>query len=290
MHRQRKGNNFFFTAVQHKAVKLLYSLSFFSSMKVVLDIKKTVEQNAANYFEKAKKAKKKLKGAEATIAKTEAELSKLIKNQAIEEEKEKKARVSDRKKEWYEKFRWFISSEGFLVIGGRDATTNEIIIKKYTESDDIVFHTDLSGSPFIVIKTLGASVGEQTMNEAASFCATFSRAWKYGIESSKVFSIKPEQVSKEAKSGEYLTKGSFMIYGERKYFVPSIDLCVGINNGVIMSGPFEAVKKNCEKFVRLIQGEEKASSTAKHIQRLLGGSVDEIIRALPAGTFKVKIQ
>jgi len=43
-------------------------------------------------------------------------------------------------KEWYEKFRWFISSDDFLILGGRDATSNEIVIKKHTEKNDLVFH------------------------------------------------------------------------------------------------------------------------------------------------------
>ena len=32
---------------------------------------------------------------------------------------------------WFEKFYWFISSENYLVIGGRDQQQNELIVKKY---------------------------------------------------------------------------------------------------------------------------------------------------------------
>ena len=31
----------------------------------------------------------------------------------------------------FEKFLWFISSENFLVIGGRDQQQNELIVKRY---------------------------------------------------------------------------------------------------------------------------------------------------------------
>lgn len=31
---------------------------------------------------------------------------------------------------WFEKFNWFISSEGYLVLSGRDAQQNEILIKR----------------------------------------------------------------------------------------------------------------------------------------------------------------
>lgn len=31
----------------------------------------------------------------------------------------------------FEKFRWFISSENYLVIGGRDQQQNELIVKRH---------------------------------------------------------------------------------------------------------------------------------------------------------------
>ena len=36
-----------------------------------------------------------------------------------------------RKVFWFEKFFWFISSENYLVIAGRDMQQNELIVKKY---------------------------------------------------------------------------------------------------------------------------------------------------------------
>lgn len=36
-----------------------------------------------------------------------------------------------RKPAWFERFHWFISSENYLVISGRDAQQNELIVKKY---------------------------------------------------------------------------------------------------------------------------------------------------------------
>ena len=70
----------------------------------------------------------------------------------IKEEEQVKRPNIEIKREWYEKFRWFISSEGFLVIGGRDATSNEIVIKKHADKNDLVFHTDIKGSPFHLSK------------------------------------------------------------------------------------------------------------------------------------------
>ena len=149
-------------------------------MNIDIFLEKSVEENASLYFEKSKKAKKKIEGAKEAIQNTEKKLEKLKKEkeEILQKNNEEK---KPSKKEWFEKYRWFYSSEGFLVIGGRDATTNEIIIKKNTESNDLVFHTEIAGSPFVVIKSGGKKIPETTMKEAAEFTASFSRAWKLGM-------------------------------------------------------------------------------------------------------------
>jgi predicted ribosome quality control (RQC) complex YloA/Tae2 family protein len=257
--------------------------------RIILDLNKNLEQNAEIYFEKAKKAKKKINGAESALEKSKKILKELLckKDQFMLKKKGKK--LKERKKEWYEKFRWFISSEGFLCIGGRDATTNEIIIKKYMNDDDFVFHTDISGSPFFVIKAEGKEIGKQSMEEVAQATASFSKAWKLGLSSLEVFYVKPEQVSKKAKSGEYLKKGAFMIYGKTNYLHPNLGLAIGLlKDNRIMCAPLQTVMKHCKKYVEIIQGHEKTSKIAKEIQRKIGGNLDEIIRALPSGGCDIK--
>lgn len=259
---------------------------------LVLDLKKSVEENASDYFEKAKKIKKKINGAEEALKQSLKKLKELeAKKEKFDAEEEKKAVLTNRKKEWYEKFRWFISSDGFLVIGGRDATSNEVVVKKHADNGDLVLHTDMAGSPFFIIKSDGKKIPESTIKEAADATCTFSRAWKLGLQTSEVFYVSPDQVSKKTKAGEYMGKGAFMVYGKSNYIENKINLAVGVTkDNAIMVGPLEAVKKNCEKYVGLIPGDEKVSSTAKKINYKLGGNLDldEIIRALPAGEFSLK--
>src|SRR3989338_179955 len=260
-------------------------------MRLVLDLTKGVEQNASDYFEKAKKIKKKIKGAEEALEQNIRKLEELEKKKEKSESKEEK-QVAARKKEWYEKFRWFVSSDGFLVIGGRDATSNEVAIKKHTDNSDLVLHTDMAGSPFFVIKSDGKKIPETTIKEAADATCTFSRAWKLGLQSSEVFYVSPEQVSKKTKAGEYMGKGAFIVYGKSNYVANKVNLAVGVTKEkAIMSGPLEAIKKNCEKYVVLKQGDEKVSSIAKKINYKLGSGLDldEIIRNLPAGSFKLEL-
>lgn len=258
--------------------------------KLVLDLTKSIDQNAAAYFERAKKIKKKIEGAEKALEDSLNKLKELeSKREKFAQEKSKQEKLRERKQEWYEKFRWFISSEGFLVIGGRDATSNEIVIKKHTDSNDLVLHTDMAGSPFFVVKSEGKAVGEKTKHEAADATCTFSRAWKNGLQTSSVFYVNPEQVSKKTQSGEYMGKGAFMVYGKTNYIDNRVNLTVGMTKQQqVMSGPLDAVKKHCDKYIVLEQGNEKVSSTAKYMQHKIGGLLDEIIRALPSGGFRIK--
>lgn len=258
-------------------------------MKVVLSVRESPEKNAARYFEEAKKAKKKLEGAKKALAQTRAKLEAL-------ERAERKAQASKpqpkekRKKAWYEKFHWCFSSEGFLVIAGRDATSNEILVKKHAEAGDLVFHTDMSGSPFALVKGEGREVPQPTKEEAAQLVACYSKAWKLNMPGLEVFYVAPEQVSKTPNAGEFLAKGAFVIRGKTTYLHPALEFAVGPYNGAVMGGPPSAVRAHCEKSVLVVPGDAKTSDAAKLIQKAIGGDLDEIVAVLPAGGCAVKPQ
>lgn len=260
-------------------------------MQISLNFTKTIHENAAIYYEKAKKAKKKLEGAKKALEISKQKLDELL-NQQRKSEKEIAEKIKQPKpaeKEWYEKFHWFFSSEGFLVIGGRDVITNEIIIKKYTQPNDIVFHTDLQGSPFFVVKADGKQVGKTTLQEAASATALYSRAWKLAIGGVKVGWVLPEQVSKTTKHGEYVTRGAFVISGKVNYIEYEMRFAIGIKGSRIIAGPYSAITKDAEKFAEIVQGEQKPSDAARQIRSFLNaGTIDEIIRMLPSGNCRVK--
>ena len=256
--------------------------------KITLDIKKSIEQNAAVYFEKSKKSKKKLEGAKKAFKKSQDKLNLLNEKKKKTVLTEKETEKPVRKKDWYEKFRWFFSSEGFLCIGGRDATTNDIIIKKHADKEDIVFHTDMAGSPFFVIKANNKKIGLKTMEEAAQATASYSRAWRLGLSSLEVFYVRPDQLTKEANSGEYIGKGAFMVKGKTNYMHPMLEIAVGIKDNIIIGGPVNAVKTNSDKSVVLKQGKEKTSEIAKKIKKIIGGSIDEITLFIPAGGSRIQ--
>ena len=249
-------------------------------MKVEIDITKTVEQNAAVYYERSKKAKRKIQGAKAALKRTEKKI--LTIKPKIEKKKLKEVIII--KKKWYEKFRWFISSEGFLCIGGRDATTNDILIKKHMQEGDLVFHTEIIGSPFFIIKAEGKKIGQKSIEEAAQATASYSRAWKHGITMTEVYYIKPEQVKKELG----LPKGTFMIHGKRNYTKPILQIAIGKKDDNIIGGPVTAVMKQAKQYLIIDQGDMKTSDMAKMIKAKLGGALEEIQGFLPPGKSRVR--
>jgi len=259
-------------------------------MKLTLDVSKSIEKNAETYFEKSKKSRKKIEGALEAVEMTKKKLAQVKKKaEKAEAKEEEKALRKARKQHWYEKLRWFVTTDDFLVIGGRDATSNEIIIKKHTEEGDLVLHTDMAGSPFFVIKSEGKEISETALKEAADATCSFSKAWKLGLLTQSVFYVKPEQVSKTANPGEYLGRGAFMIRGKTNYLENKINCALGrTDEGALMAGPVEAVKKHCKIYVVLVQGDEKTSKIAKQIQYKLGGELDDVIRAMPTGGIKIK--
>ena len=284
---QAKRTTFSTKRLQTKV--LLRTKSPLLPMEIIIDLNKSVDENAGIYFDLSKKNKKKLEGAKAALEETRKKLVQLQKQEhTFREEETKKREKTQRKREWYERFHWFISSEGFLCIGGKDATSNEIVIKKHLEKDDLVLHTDMSGSPFFVIKN-GQQAGEKTIEEAAQAVAANSRAWKLGYSTIEVFYVKPEQVSKEAKAGESLAKGSFMIYGKTTYLHPKIESAVGLLDDEIIGGPIAAIENKTKNYVVVIPGREKKSALAKKIKaKLKGGDLDDIIKFIPAGGAEVK--
>ena len=257
-------------------------------MLVEFDLKKTIDENASFYFEKYKKMKQKLEGAKFAYQKKLSEFKKASNEDIARKEKEEKRAKDKTKKEWHEKFRWFFTSTKKLVILGRDATTNEIAVKKHVLPSELIFHTEMPKSPFAVIKADSKDITKEDIEETADAVATFSQAWQNNIANLDVFYVKPDQVTKESRAGEFVAKGAFMIYGKKNILPGKLNLSIGIMEGKPMAGPENAIKANCKEYISLVPGKKKSSEIAKLIQKKLGGEIDDIIRILPSGSFDLK--
>ena len=259
---------------------------------LIIDPKLTIAENAENYYEKAKKAKRKTKGALIAIENTKKQLEDIRakKDIAMENIAVPKKRVKKNLK-WYEKLRWFISSNNILVVGGRDANSNENIVKKYLEPNDIYLHADIHGATSTAIKLNGQKLNDTILKESGEFAASFSSAWSMGFTSQDVFWVHPDQVSKTPEAGEFLAKGSFVIRGHRNYIRGArVKLAIGIvdyEGKRIMAGPIEAVEAHCDNYVVIKPGFTKKEAIAKKIIGRINEddllTLDDIIRVLPSG-------
>jgi predicted ribosome quality control (RQC) complex YloA/Tae2 family protein len=246
---------------------------------IEVDPGKSVQENAEIYFERAKRAKKKIEGLKKAME--ELRKKKLVEMKKIEPKKETR-------REWYDKFRWFISSDGFLVVAGKDAETNEKLIRKYMQPNDLVFHTDITGSPFVLIKNPeNKKILPQTILEAAEFCGSYSKAWKVGILAIDVYYVKPEQVKKEGG----LPTGSFMIYGKREWVrrIP-VKVAIGIKDDEIFYGPEDVVKRKTSNYVIITPGDTPAHEIALSIIKKFKSKInpEKIERLIPYGRGNVR--
>jgi len=264
------------------------------NFEMKLNFRKSTSENAQKAYDDLKKFKNKLRGAEKAAVKTKTELKHITKKKKLEGKKQEKLDKKIEKKEkkfWFERFRWFISSEGNIVIGGRDAKSNELVVKKYLKEGDRYAHADVQGAPSIVVKSRNIhdekiDISKKTLEEACIFAASFSKAWKQFAEA-QAYWVLPEQVSKTAQSGEFVPHGAFIIRGKRNYCRCKLEVAVGkimIDDvSKVMCGPTSAVKKHTDQYVVLVPGDTKKSDVARILSKVFDVNVDSLDRVLPPG-------
>lgn len=260
--------------------------------RVVVDANLDIPENAEKYYNKGKKAKRKINGVKIAIKRTKQDLDRVRNKRdlALEKVQVPQKRVR-RELKWFEKLRWFLSSDGLLVVGGRDAGTNELVVKRYLDNQDIYLHSDIHGAPSVVIKKDEGEIPENTIQEAGFLAASFSSAWSKGYGSQDVYWVHPDQVSKTPQSGEFVTRGAFIIRGTRNYLrgIP-LKIAVGIvdyEGERIMAGPEDAVAKYSENYVVLKPGFTKKEEIARSVLKKIDPdhilTLEDVIRVLPSG-------
>ncbi len=257
-------------------------------MEIEIYYNKSAGKNADLKYKQKQKIEQKIKGLKKAQKNTQE------KQQQIERpEKQQLKKIIKRDKEWYEKYRWCFTSNNYLVIAGRDAKSNEVVVKKHLEEKDLYFHADAHGAPHVVLKK-GKEAQEIDKQEAATIAAVFSSAWKNNYFSQEVYSVTAEQVTKTPKSGESLGTGAFVIRGSRTYYKKIIlELLVSFDKQkkTIVSGPRTAIEKY-PFYVALKPGSLKKSETIKIIKQKLkekqiNADSSEIDLFLPTGSFEI---
>ncbi|MGC9152322.1 MAG: ribosome rescue protein RqcH [Vulcanisaeta sp.] len=254
-------------------------------------------------FNRAKDLERKAKNAEEVMAQLKAKLEELrLEGEKLTESvRESSIRIVYGAREWFERFRWFITSGGKLVLAGRDATQNEVLVRHYLRPWDIFVHADIPGAATVIIRLNNPNdeVKEEEILEAAQYAVSYSRAWVMGLSVLDSFYVKGEQVTKRAPSGEYLGKGSFMIYGSRGW-VKNVELRLGIGvrvdklNGVslirLITAPPKVINSLVNYYAIIRPGKSDRVEVSKSIYEEFRGkipgftkavSLDNIIEVIP---------
>jgi len=257
-------------------------------MRIRLDWRKSAQENAAAYYSLSKEYAKKEEGARRAITETEKEIEKA----KAEGEKASAKAAADavpnmkRKKEWFEKYRWFYTSGGRLVVAGRDAKQNDLLVAKTMADSDLFFHADIQGAPATILAD-GKKASGQEKKEAAQFAASHSSAWKVGAAAVDVYAVEKQQLSKHAQGG-FVGAGGFAISGEREWFrATPLGLAIGKGDAVVVCLPICHPDAGKMRFAIGMGNYEKGQS-AKIIAGALAANADEVLLALPSGRFSIK--
>ena len=275
-------------------------------MNIKLFLNKDINYNANFYFEKAKKLKSKIPGILKTIEKTEIEIQNLQKNKDsyIQKKEENDFIEKNIKKKWYEKkFRHTFTKNNFLFVIGKDSSSNESLIKKHLEKDDLVFHSETFGSPFGILKNSKNKANEIDLKQAGQFLLCFSNLWKSNFGIGDVFFVDENQISKKADTKTFLEKGSFMIKGE-KNFIKNLELKIGIGfyfekikkeeneikQKIILSGSPNFIKEKCFLYLFLIPGNDNFKKLNNQIKKKFKFQIDELSHFIPNNSKILKLK
>ncbi|TBR07088.1 MAG: fibronectin-binding domain-containing protein [Candidatus Nitrosotenuis sp.] len=267
--------------------------------KVQIKSDSSIPAIASTLFDESKRQSSATESIEFLKRKNQKEIQRL--RAQIDTAKEYVTYTQVQKKNWYERYRWFYTSDGLLAIGGRDSSSNSAIIRKHLGKNDKVFHAEIFGSPFFILKDTTDPIPFDSLNEVAHATVCFSRAWREAMYGMSAYWINPDQVKKAAPSGQFLTRGSFVLEGQKNFVkISTLRLAVGIlkenNYHMITCGPLEPIKKKCICYAVIEPGGAEMADTAKKIRSdfvrvqediVARFTVDDFVRVLPAGTSHV---
>ncbi|HSV42741.1 MAG TPA: ribosome rescue protein RqcH, partial [Methanomassiliicoccales archaeon] len=257
---------------------------------VPLNYRSSIDENANLLFTQAKEQREKLKGAESAFMETENKVEER-KRFGEEQRKTVKAKVKPTKQFWFESYRWFITAQGRLVLGGRDARSNEKVVKKHLDDQDRYAHADVHGAASVIIKN-GVAADENEMREVCIFAIANSKAWTAGVGEGSVYWVLPDQVSKTPDAGEFVPRGGFIIRGKRNYIhhLP-LQLAIGeiTHEGArkVMCSPVETMKALSKKYVVIVPGTMERGRASSMLARSFEVPEEEVARLLPPGNVTV---
>ena len=276
----------FVTSIEPSKNKIICKLS---DMLVTMDYTKGIDANASDIYQRSKEIAEKAKRARNALGESQIELEK--RQKGLDKAKALAlTRAQPTKQFWFERYKWFITSSGKLVIAGRDAHSNDNVVKKHLKEKDIFAHADVHGAPSVILKD-GAEATKEDLQEACSFALTQSKAWVAALMEGAAFWAYPDQVSKTPNPGEFVPRGAFIVRGKRNYeYHLRMELGIGEiqyqGNRKIMCGPAELFK-DCPRYFILNPGRGKSGRKAGELAKEFQVPEEEISRILPPGDVEI---
>lgn len=257
---------------------------------VNLDYTKGIDANASEIYQQGKELGEKATRAKDALKETQEQLDRKRKGF----DKARKAamgKAQPTKQFWFERYKWFIAPSGKMIIAGRDAHTNDNIVKKHLKDDDVYAHADIHGAPSVILKK-GNGAAEQDLREACIFALAQSKAWVSAFMEGSAFWVFPDQVSKTPQAGEFVPRGAFIIRGKRNYeYHLPVELAIGEisyeNARKVMCGPLDSVSAISQKYLVIRPGRGKIGKKAAEISKMFNVPEEEIARIIPPGDLEI---
>ena len=189
-------------------------------------------------------------------------------------------------KENHRKYRWFVTSFGNLVIGGKNSAQNDSLMRdvKDTGISFTIMHTSEPGSPFTVILAEMQDIRKQDLKECAIFTACFSKAWKLKKKKTFIDVFSSLQLFKTKD----MKKGAWSIIGQVKHVEVQLRLILIKQNGFLRAIPENPFIDKSSKYLTIEPGKLKKEQLIPIIRETFNNiSTEEILSALPSEGFKV---
>lgn len=219
------------------------------TLNVDIDLTQSAFANASLYFGQKKEASSKqakveknsnmaMRNAEKRV---ERDLAKKLKNEVD-------ALKTIRHKYWFEKYFWFVSSEGYLCLAGRDEIQTDMIYYRHFGDDGYFVSSVIEGSlkVFILNPFPHEDISPTTLFQAGVFALLTSVAWN-SKASSSAWWLKGKDVTKKEFDGSLLGPGRIAYKAERNYMPPA-QLVMGF--GFYWLGDEETAKKHTDARIK----------------------------------------
>lgn len=184
----------------------------------------------------------------------------------------------------YKRYRWFYTSSGKLVIGGKNAEQNDQLLKETMQNKKkyYVMHTSHPGSPFSLIIGDINEISPEDLEECAIFTGCFSRAWKDGEKETKIHIFTTTQLFKDEK----MKAGTWGIVGKPEERKVKLELVLTNQSSVLRAVPEKSANK---VFLKIRPGKKDKTLMVDKLKEKLKIEVtsEEILSALPSGGVEI---